>query len=48
VGEGAPGIHSHIEWVPRLSVMAGLELGAEIYVNTLAPEEAAAQLREAC
>jgi UDPglucose--hexose-1-phosphate uridylyltransferase len=48
VGERAPGIHPHIEWVPRLSVMAGLELGAEIYVNTLAPEEAAAQLREAC
>jgi UDPglucose--hexose-1-phosphate uridylyltransferase len=33
--------------LPRLSVLAGLELGAGVYVNTLAPEEAAARLREA-
>jgi UDPglucose--hexose-1-phosphate uridylyltransferase len=32
---------------PRLNVLAGLELGAGIYVNTLAPEEAAARLRTA-
>ena len=37
--------HWHVEVLPRLAVMAGLELGAEIYVNTLAPEEAAARLR---
>ena len=37
----------HIEFVPRLTVLAGLELGAGIYVNTVAPEEAAEQLREA-
>ncbi len=37
----------HLEVVPRLTVFAGLELGAEIYVNTLAPEEAARRLREA-
>jgi len=37
----------HIELVPRLSVLAGLELGAGIYVNTLDPAEAARQLREA-
>jgi UDPglucose--hexose-1-phosphate uridylyltransferase len=30
---------------PRLTVLAGLELGAEIFVNTLPPEEAAARLR---
>ena len=30
---------------PRLTILAGLELGAEIFVNTLAPEEAAARLR---
>ena len=42
-----PDVHPHIEWVPRLTVMAGLELGAEIYVNTLPPEEAAARLRSA-
>jgi len=41
----APG-HWHLEVVPRLTVMAGLELGAEVYVNTLAPEDAAARLRE--
>ena len=35
----------HIELVPRVGVFAGIELGAGIYVNTLAPEEAAARLR---
>jgi UDPglucose--hexose-1-phosphate uridylyltransferase len=35
----------HLELVPRLSVLAGLELGAGIYVNTVAAEEAAARLR---
>jgi UDPglucose--hexose-1-phosphate uridylyltransferase len=34
----------HIELVPRLSVLAGVELGAGIYVNTVAPEEAAIAL----
>jgi UDPglucose--hexose-1-phosphate uridylyltransferase len=41
------GAHWHIEVVPRLSVLAGLELGAGIYVNTVVPEDAAAALREA-
>jgi UDPglucose--hexose-1-phosphate uridylyltransferase len=36
---------THVELVPRLSVLAGVELGAGIYVNTVAPEEAAAALR---
>jgi UDPglucose--hexose-1-phosphate uridylyltransferase len=35
----------HIELVPRLTVMAGLELGAGLYVNSLDPAEAAARLR---
>lgn len=35
----------HIELVPRLSVFAGVELGAGIYVNPVAPEDAAAALR---
>lgn len=35
----------HIEVVPRLTVLAGIELGAGIYVNTVPPEEAAEQLR---
>jgi UDPglucose--hexose-1-phosphate uridylyltransferase len=30
---------------PRLNILAGLELGAGIYVNTMPPEEAAAALR---
>jgi UDPglucose--hexose-1-phosphate uridylyltransferase len=37
----------HLELVPRLTVLAGLELGAGIYVNTLAPRKAAAALRSA-
>lgn len=31
---------------PRLNVLAGLELGAGLFVNTLAPEEAARRLAE--
>ena len=42
----APG-HWHIELLPRLTVLAGLELGAGYYLNTLAPESAAGVLREA-
>jgi UDPglucose--hexose-1-phosphate uridylyltransferase len=41
------GGHWHLEVVPRLTVFAGVELGAGIYVLTVAPEAAAAQLREA-
>jgi UDPglucose--hexose-1-phosphate uridylyltransferase len=37
----------HIEVVPRLTVFAGLELGAGIFVNPLPPETAAERLREA-
>jgi galactose-1-phosphate uridylyltransferase len=37
--------HWHLELVPRLTVFAALELGAGYFVNTIAPEEAAAQLR---
>jgi UDPglucose--hexose-1-phosphate uridylyltransferase len=37
----------HVELVPRLGVLAGVELGAGIYVNTVAPEDAAAALRDA-
>lgn len=40
------GAHWHIEIVPRLSVLASIELGAGIYVNTMPPERAAATLRE--
>ena len=37
--------HWHFEVLPRLSVLAGLELGAGVFVNWLPPEEAAARLR---
>jgi UDPglucose--hexose-1-phosphate uridylyltransferase len=41
--------HGDADWrivlLPRLSVLAGLELGAGIFVNTLPPEEAAAGLK---
>jgi UDPglucose--hexose-1-phosphate uridylyltransferase len=40
--------HDERDWVlvllPRLTVLAGLELGAGIFVNTLPPEEAAQRL----
>jgi UDPglucose--hexose-1-phosphate uridylyltransferase len=42
-----PRRHWHIEVLPRLSTLAGLELGAGYYVNTLAPESAAGMLRGA-
>jgi hypothetical protein len=44
-GLGASG--GFMEVLPRLTVLAGLELGAGIYVNSLDPAEAAARLREA-
>ncbi|MDX6506796.1 MAG: UDPglucose--hexose-phosphate uridylyltransferase [Gaiellaceae bacterium] len=37
--------HWHFEVVPRIAVLAGVELGAGIYVNALPPEAAAAALR---
>jgi UDPglucose--hexose-1-phosphate uridylyltransferase len=37
----------HVELFPRLTVLAGIELGAGIYVNTVPPEEAAENLRNA-
>jgi UDPglucose--hexose-1-phosphate uridylyltransferase len=39
------GAHWHFEVVPRLTVFAGLELGAGIWVNSLAPDRAAETLR---
>jgi UDPglucose--hexose-1-phosphate uridylyltransferase len=38
--------HWHLEILPRLTTLAGLELGAGYFVNTLAPESAAGVLRE--
>jgi UDPglucose--hexose-1-phosphate uridylyltransferase len=42
-----PAVHWHLHVVPRLTVLAGIELGAGIYVNTLRPEAAAQALRGA-
>ena len=40
--------HDERDWrlvlLPRLTILAGLELGAGIFVNTLPPEEAARRL----
>lgn len=51
-GEGTPlnaWLHDsrdwHVELLPRLGVLAGVELGAGVYVNSLPPEEAAERLR---
>ncbi len=38
--------HWHLELIPRLSLLAGLELGAGVYVNTLSPEQAAGRLTQ--
>lgn len=42
-GEG----HWHLEVLPRISAIASLELGAGIWINSLAPEVAAERLRGA-
>jgi UDPglucose--hexose-1-phosphate uridylyltransferase len=39
--------HWHIDVVPRLTQLAGFELGTGVNVNVIAPERAAAELREA-
>jgi UDPglucose--hexose-1-phosphate uridylyltransferase len=41
------GRHWHIEIVPRLGFLAGIELGAGYFISALAPEGAAAALRGA-
>jgi UDPglucose--hexose-1-phosphate uridylyltransferase len=37
--------HWHLEVLPRTTVLAGIELGAGVYLNALPPEEAARALR---
>jgi galactose-1-phosphate uridylyltransferase len=34
-----------VHFVPRLTALASLELGAGLYVNVVPPEDAAAKLR---
>lgn len=43
-GETRP-YHWHLEIMPRLIIPGGLEMGAGVWVNTVAPEDAAADLR---
>jgi UDPglucose--hexose-1-phosphate uridylyltransferase len=45
-GVPAREMHWHVEIVPRTSVVAGFELGTGEYANSVAPEHAAARLRE--
>jgi UDPglucose--hexose-1-phosphate uridylyltransferase len=40
-----PGPPWHLHFVPRLTALAGIELGAGIYVNVMPPERAAERLR---
>ena len=45
---GPPGFfHWYVEVRPRVAVVAGFELGTGIFVNVVAPDVAAAQLRDA-
>ena len=39
--------HGHLEICPRTSIPPGFELGSGLFVNTISPEAAAAQLRAA-
>ncbi len=43
-GESRP-YHWHLEIVPRITIPGGLEMGAGVWVNTVAPEQAAMELR---
>ena len=38
------GPHWHLEVFPRTTRLAGLELGAGVYIDSVAPEDAAAEL----
>jgi UDPglucose--hexose-1-phosphate uridylyltransferase len=44
---GAETFHWHIDIVPRITQLAGFELGTGVNVNIVAPEQTAAELRDA-
>ncbi|MFC1928981.1 galactose-1-phosphate uridylyltransferase [Chloroflexota bacterium] len=46
--EGDPHYHWHIRIVPRLSTIAGFEMGSGIYINTVLPEDTTRRLRQCC
>ena len=41
-----PYYHWHLELLPRVGVTAGFEMGSGVYINEIAPEEAARFIRE--
>jgi len=43
---GFEGFHWHIEVYPRLTTLAGFELGGDIYINVTPPEVAAEELKK--
>jgi UDPglucose--hexose-1-phosphate uridylyltransferase len=45
--DGHEAFHWHIKVIPRLSTQAGFEMGSAMGINTVTPEDAAAQLRAA-
>ncbi len=44
---GADHYHWHIEILPRITTLAGFELGTGCYINPVSPERAAVELRQA-
>jgi len=44
--EGSASYHWHVEIAPRVSRYGGFELGSEVIINTMPPEEAAHYLKE--
>jgi UDPglucose--hexose-1-phosphate uridylyltransferase len=44
-GENPKSFRWHWEFIPRLAGIAGWELGANVFINTVAPEAAAKKLR---
>jgi len=44
-GQAMDHYHWHVEIIPRITSVAGFELGAGVYINQVAPEKAAAALR---
>ena len=45
-GRPAGEFHWHADVIPRLGIVAGFEEGTGMYVNTVAPEQAAVLLRD--
>ena len=48
VDEDDPYYHWHIRIVPRLTTIAGFEMGSGIYISTALPEETARLMRQCC